>query len=182
MTRHHAQHRGQPIATVGNPAIKAPSKSSARVPWMPSRASALPLLLSLVLSACSPFPKDPDGTTQRVTREGAFRVGQVSNGRPAASASQAFLDRVEKATGARANIEMGSTEALLTRLEAGDLDLVVGEFIPSTPWKGRVHFMPELPRAGGPGERPVRAVAIRNGENGWASLLHDPARVMEQRP
>lgn len=142
------------------------------------------MALALLLGGCSEIPKDPEGTLDRIKAERAFRVGIIgSDGSPAgADRQRLMLQRVVQATGAAADIERGATEPLLTRLEEGELDFVLGEIAPASPWGKRVTILPPL------GEEVtkdghVHVVAIaRNGENAWISLLYREARAVAARP
>jgi hypothetical protein len=141
----------------------------------------LPLMTAaLLLGGCGAIPKDPDGTLDRIQAERSFRVGMI-----ASSAQSAGLDRqrllvrrVAGASGASATVEHGAAEPLLMKLEEGDLDLVVGELAPASPWSKRVTILPPL------GEQVTRdghvhVVAMaRNGENAWISLLYREARAV----
>ena len=82
--------------------------------------------------------------------------------------------RLSRATGARPALEAGAAEPLLTRLEEGGLDLVVGEFAEKSPWSTRVTFTDPIAVEG-----PVMlAAAARNGENAWIGLVHREARAV----
>jgi hypothetical protein len=141
------------------------------------RRPALCLAL-LAASACSDFPRDPEGTLKRVRAERSFRVGLVApleqgNLEPKADV---MLQRVARASGAAPLIESGDAEPLLNRLEEGELDLVIGRFEKKSPWKGLVSFGPPL-RIEMQGKTEFHlTAAARNGENAWIALLEAEAR------
>lgn len=128
---------------------------------------------ALLLAGCGAVPVDPDGTLERIRGERRFNVGLIASGAPVAERAQGLLGRLSRATGARASVEHGAAEALLTRLEEGELDLVVGEFAEKSPWAAQVTLTEPIAAEG----RMVLAAAARNGENGWIALVHREARA-----
>ncbi len=143
------------------------------------RLVALSLLLA---GGCSDIPQDPDGTLRRIRSEQKFRVGTVARSAPASEQEIAFLQRVERAAGARASIESGAAESLLLKLEEDQLDLVLGEFHAKTPWSAQVTFVPPAEKQAGSDTKIVVSAAAKNGENAWISLLHAEAEVLGGRP
>lgn len=135
-------------------------------------------ILSLFLGACSAVPADPDGTLNRIRDTREFRVGMVARGTPASAKEQRFLSGIENAAGARGRVEFGSTEQLLGRLQRGDLDLVVGEFDPVSPWYTHVTFLPSLSGRSADASGVLPAAAARNGENAWIGLLHSQSQLL----
>ena len=132
---------------------------------------AWPLLL--LLAACGPIPRDPEGTLERVRRTHVIRVGVVEGDRVAAW--RPLLGRVAAATGSAPRMETGALEPLLVRLEQGELDLVVGgAFAEDTPWLARVTLGPVLRRDRGIAHH----VVARNGENAWIMLIERNARAL----
>ena len=147
------------------------------------RRSAAELILRVGLSlvflaagSCSDFPRDPEGTLDRVRAERSFRVGLVAPISGTDPRVDALLRRVAKVSGARGRVERGDAEPLLTRLEEGDLDLVIGRFKTASPWKRKVSFSPPL-RIEKHGKTKFQLVAaMRNGENAWIGLVEREAR------
>jgi DNA-binding transcriptional LysR family regulator len=131
----------------------------------------------LLLAACDAIPQDPDRTLDHVRKRGEMRVGMV-----APPSEQAFLRRVTAATGALLKHETGSTEDLLSKLEQGELDLVLGEFHASSPWSRKVSFVPSLSKQSGGVDRMVVAAAARNGENRWIAFLHEHSDELKAKP
>jgi polar amino acid transport system substrate-binding protein len=136
----------------------------------------LPLLL-VSLASCD-IPKDPEQTLERVRSSGSFRVGLVSREGEPDGRQQRFLAKVAEGTGASPDIRKGVAEDLLAKVEDGELDLVVGEFHSSSPWKDRVTFVPPLDELAPGEERLVMAAAAQNGENAWIGFLHRISRSL----
>lgn len=133
------------------------------------------LLAAILLAGCDAIPADPHGTLERVRGERRFRVGMIASG-PAGLAperSRALLNRLSQATGALPSVEHGAAETMLTRLEEGGLDLVVGEFAEQSPWAAQVALTEPIASEG----NTILAAAARNGENAWISLVHREARA-----
>lgn len=95
-----------------------------------------------------------------------MRVGEVSGAEH--PRLEALLGRLAEQTGSQVSVTSGPAESLLMRLEAGELDLVVGEFDRKTPWSKRVTFSKLVASVDGPhGTEEVKA-ATRNGEHRWS--------------
>ena len=139
-------------------------------------------LLLLAASACSDFPRDPDGTLKRVWSEGSFRAGIIAPINPKDAKVDALLRRVSAASGAKPQLEIGDAEPLLDRLEKGEIDLVIGRFEGSTPWARLVSLSPPL-RVEKQGKTEIHLVAaMQNGENAWISLVEGEARNVTPKP
>lgn len=139
--------------------------------------------LSLMLVACGSVPRDQEGTLERIGQMREVRVGvvAVAGQSPHFARLRSFVERASTAAGGRPRIELGATEALLLRLEAGELDLVVGEFDRASPWYKRVHLLPPMAtRSVGDSELEATAAA-RNGENGWIMLIEREARALSSQ-
>ena len=135
--------------------------------------------LALIASAsCTDFPKDPRGTLDRVRGEGSFRVGLVSSAarEDPEQLAQRLVDRIGKAARASPQMVSGETEVLLTGLEEGHLDVVIGRFEKKSPWAARVTFGPPLRTDTQGKSQLLLRPAMRNGENGWITLIERQAR------
>ncbi|MEQ8751534.1 MAG: hypothetical protein RIC52_17340, partial [Amphiplicatus sp.] len=134
----------------------------------------LALAALVALAGCIDLPRDPDGTLDRIRAARAFRVGMIDNAEgdvQAMGLARQLIARLEGRTGAEARIERASAAILLPRLEAGDLDLVLGRFDASSPWRKRVSLATPIARLRPPREgQPYRA-ATRNGENAWIMVV-----------
>lgn len=140
-----------------------------------------PLLLALsALGACGDFPRDQSSTLERLRQEKVVRVGIIASAAPSAHVPRlrALVERSAAAAGARPLVLEEAAEPLLLMLEAGEVDLVVGEFDRSSPWYSRVHLLPPLAHEQR-GESKVEATAAaRNGENAWIMLLEREAKAL----
>lgn len=120
----------------------------------------------LCCAGCADFPRDSDGTSQRL-QGGALRVGWAGSER-GQTELKALASALAADAAARLQVETGAAEPLLARLEAGELDLVLGDFDEKSPWIARVTFSKPV---AGEGE-PVQALAAtRNGEHRWAMAV-----------
>lgn len=137
--------------------------------------SVLFVLAALALSACANFPTDPDGTLDRVRSAHVFRVGIIAGSW--AGPQRPFLAGLSNATGARPHIFLGPAETLLTDLEAGKLDLVLGTVAPDSPWAAEVAFLQPIGEQ--PGTRRLLLIPMaKKGENAWIMLLERQARAI----
>lgn len=89
---------------------------------------------------------------------------------------KAFLSALAAKTGARAQVQEGSTEAIIAGLEAGNFDLAFADLADDSPWINDVSFLYPFERHR-LGERTLgfRSIA-RNGENQWIALLEKTLR------
>ena len=143
------------------------------------------LLLLLLTSACDALPRDPGDTSGRIASTKVFTVGFLEpdlGGRPQVTG---LLKELERRTGAHAHTVPGGGEVLLTRLQAGDLDLAIGRLSKDSPWKSDVALAPPL-AASGPEDDPIAIrAAARNGENRWIMTVERASRAVtgtQQQP
>ena len=135
---------------------------------------------AVLLASCGAYPRDIDGTRERVEAGHVMRVGifQGSLAGPDRALAAAFLARLSRATGAEPRLVTDAAEPLLARLEAGELDLVIGEIAEDSPWLTDVAVIEPLSEHS-LGERTVGLSPIaRNGENRWVMLLEREVRDM----
>lgn len=86
--------------------------------------------LALLLSGCGlQVPVDPDGTLDRV-RGGELRVGLSADEPEEEALVEGFAERLD----AEVIWRDGGEEQLMTALEDGELDLVIGGLTDQTPW------------------------------------------------
>jgi hypothetical protein len=135
-------------------------------------------LFLLVCSSCSNFPADPQSTLKRVKREGSFRVGLVaSTYRVTADPKvHGLLHSLGQQVEASPKVVEGEADVLLTKLEAGELDLVVGRFQKKTPWARMVTIGPPLRLIRDGRNEFILAPAAPNGENAWIAVIERIAR------
>jgi hypothetical protein len=139
------------------------------------------LFLVLVIAAtaaCSNYPDDIAGTSDRIRKTRVIRVGIVAAGNDHVdeTAVDAYLARLERVTGARRSLKLAAAEPLLAVLKDGDLDIVIGEFPDDTPWLPEVAFVDPLAKRL-VGKRTISLIPVaRNGENRWIMLLEKAVR------
>jgi hypothetical protein len=135
-----------------------------------------PILACLLLAACGPYPRDVSGTLDTIEQSGRIRVGLADLRPEDRPTAQAFINRVEEATGATAEVDNGHLEGQLARLEEGQLDLVLGELAEDTPWLPSVAIVEPL-RKRREGKRVLGLSPVAaNGENRWVALLEREVR------
>lgn len=142
-------------------------------------AAAVPLWFAVI--GCE-MPRDPEGTWQRSQAE-AFRVGLSSHppwtdlhdGRPTGIEVQ-LVRRFAQRIGADVRWRPGAESELVTLLDRGELDLVIGGIKHTTPWSS--HAGLTRPYADWLDEKPVWLV--RQGENRW--LLEIDKFLQASRP
>jgi DNA-binding transcriptional LysR family regulator len=129
------------------------------------------VILSLVLAAlvgCADYPKDVEGTSERLSG-GTLHVGIVADGGAAADRPEQLIAALAQELSSRPEVETGNAEPMLLRLEKGELDLVVGSFAADTPWSTRVTFSkPLLPQTDPDHESKA---AVRLGEHRWSMIV-----------
>jgi hypothetical protein len=132
------------------------------------------------LSACDNYPRDIEGTRDRIEAQKSFRVGLVAGlQEPQDRAlAAAFLKRVSQATGASPQITTGAAEPLLVRLEEGELDLVIARIAKNSPWATDVAVIEPMAEHRIGGRTIDLAPIARNGENRWIMLLERQVRDM----
>ena len=137
------------------------------------------LCVALLCASCTDFPKDPEGTLNRIRSEGRFRVGIIAPlglREGAAPEVGPFLTAVGTAASARPAIISGDAEPLLGKLKQGELDLVIGRFEKKSPWSTFVEIGPPLRRETQGETEFLLAPVMRNGENAWIALVEVQAR------
>lgn len=141
-----------------------------------ARGSLL-ILAALFLAGCDYFPRDPGHSLDEIRARGTIRVGTGQDLPPQATS---LVQRLERATGARAQYQEGALEPLLQKLEAGNLDLVVAPFTKGTPWATLSALSPPV-RTEGRGDHAIEwRAAMRSGENRWIMLVETNARKVSR--
>jgi len=69
----------------------------------------------------------------------------------------------------------------LQRLDAGELDLVIGRFTADSPWTSEVAFAPALSTTGAEDAPIELKAAMRNGENRWIMTVERASRAISQK-
>lgn len=143
---------------------------------------ALTCSLALALAACADYPRDVEGTLDRVRTTHQLRVGLAVSPGAERGAVERYIDAVAKEANANAVIVSGPAEPLLARLEEGELDLVMAEVARDSPWAAEVAIIEPL-RERVAGRRSIGISPIaRNGENQWIALLERQSRDLEAGP
>jgi polar amino acid transport system substrate-binding protein len=142
------------------------------------KRSAVVVLVATIAATTAgcQFPRDVEGTLDRVQGGGTLRVG-VSEHEPYVVLDAAQPDGVEvrlledfaRDLDARARFVRGGEEQLVEQLREGELDVVVGGITKRSPWKTEV--APTRPFAtthetiGGKDVKDDHVMLVRNGEN-----------------
>jgi hypothetical protein len=120
------------------------------------------------------------GTLDRIEQSGRLRVGLTELPPSDPSTVRGFIARLERTTGAKAQLDRGPMESQLARLDEGELDLVIGEFAEDTPWLATVAVIEPL-ASRKKGERRFEIAPVtRNGENRWVALIEREVRDTRQ--
>lgn len=131
-------------------------------------------LTALALAACGGYPRDPDGTLDRV-RGGVMRVG-VAHDPPFVVADGpgeprgpevALLRDYARGLGARIAWNRSGHAVLMRELEARRLDAVVGGHADDSPWTQRVATSRPYRLQDAHGRPVDRVMALPPGENAW---------------
>ena len=143
------------------------------------RARLFACLFVLAAAGCSgDFPRDPERTLETIRATRQFDVGVIAPVMQDRGGHlvRAFVERMERASGADARIEIGDAEPLLKRLEEGEIDIVIGRFDKKSPWGKLVTIGPPLDTEMR-GKAELHLVpAMQNGENAWIALVEGEAR------
>lgn len=130
------------------------------------------LFLALAVASCG-LPRDVERTSERVAAQHVVRVGLDG---ASDSAAMRFLNELQRVTRARAQVERGSLEHLVERLNTGQIDLVVAPMRGDALLAEEIAFSPALAGKGAE-DRPVAwRAAVRNGENCWLMTVEQAAR------
>lgn len=128
---------------------------------MRSRLGALIALTVVIqVTAACGMPRDPEGSFDRIRRDGVLRAG-ITEREPWTSAEAAVVTAFAQAIGARVEWHRASESALFEALETFELDIAVGGFTadnPSAPKLGMTR-----PYVEADGNKHV--IAVAPGEN-----------------
>jgi polar amino acid transport system substrate-binding protein len=111
------------------------------------RALTLVMLLAALAAAGCQYPRDPDGTLNRV-EGGVMRVGvtdadpwvALEGDRPVGGAEVELARRFARDLGARIEWVQGSEEELVDAAKEGQVDLIIGGITSKSRWKKDVAF------------------------------------------
>lgn len=135
-------------------------------------------ILCILTIGCGAYPRDPEGTSNRIAQNRLIRVGiaPLRDARDRAGAAR-LLEHVEQASSARAELRSDATERMLHDLDEGRLDLVIAPFEAKTPWTAMVALSPPLVIHGRKSKGTQLRAAMRSGENRWIMRVEKAARA-----
>lgn len=143
---------------------RATSRYIAESRVKPARMASIAALLTMV-AACGPFPRDAEGTTERIRQTGQMQAAVVSGTMDAAPARRAVV-KLARGYGAQVAWTTGPAARLMEKLDRGDVDIIIGEFGRSAPISTQASLSDAIgqpePRDG---KVPVLRLARRKGEN-----------------
>jgi polar amino acid transport system substrate-binding protein len=110
------------------------------------RLTVVLLLVAIAVAGCQ-YPRDPDGTLNRV-EDGVMRVGVteadpwvvLEGDRPVGGAEVELARRFARDVGARIEWVQGSEEELVDAAKEGQIDLILGGLTSKSRWKKDVAF------------------------------------------
>ena len=145
--------------------------------------------LATALAACDGYPRDPDGTLERV-RGGVMRVGVVDDppfvralGRSEPAGPEADLMRgYARSLGARIAWRHGGHTMLMRELEARRLEAVIGAHAVDSPWAERVATSRPVRLPDADGHPVERVLALPPGENAWLAAFERHAHAQAPAP
>ncbi|MFS0853659.1 transporter substrate-binding domain-containing protein [Microbacterium sp. 179-I 3D4 NHS] len=151
---------------------------------MRSRLSmaALVAVLALLLTGCGvSVPADPHGTLDRA-ENGTLRVGVTENapwveldgGRAEPTGSEPeLISAFAEEHDATIDWTEGSEAVLMSALERGELDIVIGGFLDDTPWIDKAAATRPYTESEGPDGPEKHVVLARMGENALLVALEE---------
>lgn len=137
----------------------------------------MPLLVGLLgLWGCSEprFPRDAEGSLERVMTQGVLRVGasenvpwtDVADDGSVSGAEATILSDYAESLGATVVWTPGAESQLILALDEGRLDVVMGGLRSDSPWASHAAFTrPHAHSVGPDGEVEELVFALRLGEN-----------------
>jgi polar amino acid transport system substrate-binding protein len=144
------------------------------------RVILLVTVVTGLLAACGvSIPTDPEGTLERVAG-GTLRVGvspnapwtEITGDDQPAGDEVGLVEEFAATLPAEISWTIGGEEALIKRLEIGELDLVIGGLTADTPWEEHVAITKPYGEATGPdGKRIKLVMAAPPGENAYLLRL-----------
>lgn len=143
------------------------------------RGLLVAVVVTAALAGCGiSVPADADGTLRSVigdelrvgvsADEGLAEVSVETPAGPLIDLTSSFAESLD----AEVEWTIGSEETLVTMLEEGELDLVVGGFTDQTPWVDRVGVTRGYPGIDGADGRPI-VMLVPLGENAFLSELEE---------
>jgi ABC-type amino acid transport substrate-binding protein len=145
---------------------------------------AVTALLSVLLAACGAipddFPADPGGTLDRIRSEAVLRAGAAPNpgwvelrgaGNEPAGREPELVEEFAASLDAEVEWTVGTEEHLVSLLETGDLDLVVGGLTDQNPWVEKAGLTRPYAEETVDGTTEAHVMMVPMGENALQSEL-----------
>lgn len=146
------------------------------------RAIALTLALALALCGCGlSIPTDPEGTLDRVSG-GVLRVAisdnppftEIHDDGPPTGAEVELVTEFASTLNSEIQFLTGGEEALVTEMEKGDADLLIGGLTDKSPWFEKVALTGPYTTIDRPdGTESSIVMAVPLGENAFLVALED---------
>lgn len=134
--------------------------------------------LTLIVSGCGAYPKDPNQTTAQIEERGTIRIGLIALSESQnARDMQEFAELLATSYEVDPNVVNGSAEALMSQLKRGELDIVIGELPKNSPWAKEAAFTTAFSKNHVSKSEPVVRGAVHLGENRW---LLSVERIIEE--
>ncbi|MDP0498588.1 MAG: transporter substrate-binding domain-containing protein [Verrucomicrobiota bacterium JB022] len=157
--------------------------------WRPRTILIGMVGLSVLMTGCERFPRDPAGTLERVEKRGVLRAGAFENppwvtvepDGTVTGVEVALIEDFARELGVSVEWSHEGAEDLFASLEKHELDVVIGGITQQNPWRTQLGFsLPFATIHPGDGEEPKRQVmAVASGEN--AMLMRLEAFLLSRR-
>lgn len=136
------------------------------------------LLISVVLAACEPWPRDPEHTTEMIQQGGALRIGvihdppwiDVRDGKPEGVEAELLREFAAK-LGARAEWHVFGVHEGFKALENDEVDLLAGGLVEGMPYTKVGYTRPYRETRDENGKLHRHVFAVRQGENRFLVTL-----------
>lgn len=129
-------------------------------------------LVALTLTACASIPRDPDRTLERVQESGVLRVGASPSGDLVAFEGEDVTGREAELVagfaqrlGAEIEWTLAGETSLMSAMERGELDVIIGGLHVDSPWSERVSITRAYAESTEAGETVEHVLAVPLGEN-----------------
>lgn len=142
-----------------------------------ARSCALVLVIA-VLTACTSIPRDPGGTLERVERSRVLRVGAspsgelvVHAGDRATGTETELVGGFAQSLGADIEWTLAGETDLVSAMERGELDVLIGGLRADSPWASKVSITRAYAESTEAGETVEHVLAVPLGENAFLVRL-----------
>ena len=89
----------------------------------------------------------------------------------------AVVERIERASGARAVVTHDTASALVDQLQQRQINVMIGAFAHDSPLKATVFFSAPVGNISVESDRPTMRAALPHGENRWIMLVEEAVRA-----